>query len=43
MTRWWSRAPIRVRLTAWYSGVLALMLIVYAGATYVAVRHEFFE
>ena len=43
MTRWWSTASIRVRLTAWYTGVLALMLIVYAGATYVAVRHEFYE
>lgn len=43
MTRWWSTASIRVRLTAWYSGVLTLMLIVYAGATYMAVRHEFYE
>ena len=43
MTRWWSTASIRVRLTTWYSGVLALMLVVYAGATYVAVRHEFYE
>jgi heavy metal sensor kinase len=43
MTRWWSTASIRVRLTAWYSAVLALMLVVYAGATYVAVRHEFYE
>ena len=43
MKRWWSTAPIRVRLTAWYTGVLTLMLIVYAGATYLAVRHEFYE
>jgi heavy metal sensor kinase len=43
MRRWWSTASIRVRLTTWYSGVLTLMLIVYAGATYVAVRHEFYE
>lgn len=43
MMRWWSTASIRVRLTAWYSGVLTLMLIVYASATYVAVRHEFYE
>jgi heavy metal sensor kinase len=43
MRRWWSTASIRVRLTAWYSGVLTFMLIVYAGATYVAVRHEFYE
>jgi heavy metal sensor kinase len=34
---------IRLRLTAWYSGVLALMLIVYASATFFAVRHEFYE
>jgi heavy metal sensor kinase len=43
MTRRWSTASIRVRLTAWYAVVLALMLVVYATATFVAVRHEFFE
>jgi heavy metal sensor kinase len=43
VTRWWATAPIRVRLTAWYTAVLALLLIVYAAATYVAVRHEFLE
>ena len=43
MKPWWSTAPIRARLTAWYTGVLTLMLIVYAGATYLAVRHEFYE
>jgi heavy metal sensor kinase len=43
MKRWWSTAPIRVRLTAWYTGVLTLMLMAYAGATYVAVRREFYE
>jgi heavy metal sensor kinase len=43
MTRWWSTASIRVRLTAWYTAALTLMLIVYAGATYLAVRHEFRE
>ena len=42
MTRWWATAPIRVRLTAWYSAVLVLMLVAYAGATYFAVRHEFY-
>jgi heavy metal sensor kinase len=40
---WWSAASIRVRLTAWYTAVLALMLVVYAAVTYVAVRHEFRE
>ncbi|MBZ5558096.1 MAG: HAMP domain-containing protein [Acidobacteriia bacterium] len=39
----WSRASIRVRLTTWYTAVLCLMLVVYATATFVAVRHEFFE
>jgi heavy metal sensor kinase len=43
MRRWWSGASIRVRLTAWYAAVLSLMLIVYAAATFVAVRHEFRE
>jgi heavy metal sensor kinase len=41
--RWWSSASIRVRLTAWYTAVLTLMLIVYATVTYFAVRHEFLE
>jgi heavy metal sensor kinase len=39
----WSGASIRVRLTAWYAAVLTLLLIVYATATFVAVRHEFRE
>jgi heavy metal sensor kinase len=43
MTPRWSTASIRVRLTAWYAVVLVLMLVVYATATFVAVRHEFFE
>jgi len=43
MRRWWSRAPIRVRLTALYSAALTSLLIVYAAATYLAVRHEFYE
>jgi heavy metal sensor kinase len=40
---WWSTASIRVRLTAWYTAVLSLLLVVYATATFVAVRHEFRE
>ena len=32
-----------MRLTAWYTAVLSLMLVVYASATFVAVRHEFRE
>jgi len=43
MTRWWTTASIRVRLTAWYTAALALMLVVYATVTFVAVRHEFRE
>src|SRR5262249_17775473 len=43
MTAWGSAAPIRVHLTAWYAVVLTLMLVVYATATFVAVRHEFLE
>ena len=43
MTAWGAAAPIRVRLTAWYTTVLTLMLVVYAAATFVAVRHEFLE
>jgi heavy metal sensor kinase len=39
----WSTASIRVRLTAWYTAVLALMLVVYATATFLSVRHEFRE
>lgn len=40
---WWSTASIRVRLTAWYTAALSLMLVVYATAVFVAVRHEFME
>ena len=39
-----SAAPsIRARLTLWYALALTAMMIVYATATYVAVRHEFLE
>jgi heavy metal sensor kinase len=40
---WWSTASIRVRLTTWYTAVLALMLVAYAAVTFLAVRHEFYE
>jgi heavy metal sensor kinase len=43
MTVPWSAASIRVRLTGWYAVVLGLMLVVYATATFVAVRQEFQE
>jgi len=41
--RWWTTASIRVRLTAWYAAVLTLLLLLYATATFFAVRHEFHE
>ncbi len=43
MSLWWSTASIRFRLTAWYAVVLFLMLVIYATATFVAVRREFVE
>jgi heavy metal sensor kinase len=43
VTRWWSTASIRVRVTTWYVVAICLMLVVYASATFVAVRHEFYE
>src|SRR6266516_1839985 len=39
----WSAPSIRQRLTGWYTLVLTLMMVVYATATFVAVRHEFLE
>lgn len=41
--RWWATRSIRHRMTAWYTVALGVMLVAYATATYVAVRHEFFE
>jgi heavy metal sensor kinase len=38
-----SHPSIGVRLTVWYAAVLTVMMIVYATATFVAVRHEFLE
>ena len=43
MKRPWTAASIRARLTGWYALVLTMTMIVYATATFVAVRHEFFE
>jgi heavy metal sensor kinase len=39
----WPAPSIRLRLTGWYALVLSLMMVVYATATFVAVRHEFLE
>jgi hypothetical protein len=43
VSRLWTNASIRVRLTAWHMAVLALMLVAHATATFLAVRHEFRE
>ena len=43
MIRRWAAASIRVRLTGWYAVVLAAMLVMYATATYLAVRHALLE
>jgi heavy metal sensor kinase len=41
--RGWTARSIRTQLTGWYMAAVALMLIVYATATFLAVRHEFGE
>jgi heavy metal sensor kinase len=43
MTPRWAAASIRARLTGWYAVVLTVMMMVYATATFIAVRHEFLE
>ncbi len=43
MTLPWTAPTIRARLTGWYVVVLTTMLVVYATATFMAVRHEFLE
>jgi heavy metal sensor kinase len=43
MSPQWTAPSIRLRLTAWYTVVLCLMLVVYATATFITVRHEFLE
>jgi heavy metal sensor kinase len=39
----WAAPTIRARLTGWYALALTAMMVVYATATFVAVRHEFLE
>src|SRR5688572_1718138 len=39
----WTAPTIRARLTGWYAVALTAMMVVYATATFVAVRHEFLE
>src|SRR6476659_10867 len=43
MKMFWTTASIRARLTGWYAIVLTAMMMVYATATFIAVRHEFLE
>ena len=43
MKKQWSAASIRVRLTGWYTVALSVMLVIYAAATFLAVRREFQE
>jgi heavy metal sensor kinase len=39
----WAAPTIRARLTGWYALALTAMMVVYAIATFIAVRHEFLE
>ena len=39
----WAAPTIRARLTGWYALALTAMMVVYATATFIAVRHEFLE
>jgi HAMP domain-containing protein len=39
----WAAPTIRARLTGWYAAALTAMMVVYAAATFIAVRHEFLE
>jgi heavy metal sensor kinase len=42
MTRWWPLRSLRVRLTLWYTGTLAVLLSLYAGGVFVFLRHSLF-
>ena len=42
MTRWWPLRSLRVRLTFWYTGTLAVLLSLYAGGVFVFLRHSLF-
>lgn len=39
----WAAPTIRARLTGWYALAVTAMMVVYATATFIAVRHEFLE
>jgi heavy metal sensor kinase len=40
MTRWWRFHSVRMRLTLWYAGTLAVLLALYAGGIFVFLRHN---
>lgn len=40
MSRWWRPRSMRVRLTLWYAGALAVVLALYAGGVYIFLRHS---
>jgi len=39
MRAWWRPRSVRVRLTAWYAGALAVVLVLYAGGVFALLRH----
>lgn len=42
MKHWWHLHSLRVRLTLWYTGTLAVLLSLYAGGVFVFLRHSLF-
>jgi heavy metal sensor kinase len=42
MTRLWPLRSLRLRLTLWYTGTLAVLLSLYAGGVFVFLRHSLF-
>jgi len=40
MRQWWRPRSVRVRLTLWYTGALAVVLALYAGGVFAFLRHS---
>jgi len=40
MKQWWRPRSVRVRLTLWYAGALAVVLVLYAGGVFAFLRHR---
>jgi len=40
MRQWWRPHSVRVRLTLWYAGALAVVLLLYAGGVFAFLRHR---